>query len=167
MRAMMPQEFGGKQAPRIEDYTDLPAADKKEAYKDSKLEEVAKDINDTAAQAVADAEKTDFYKNELTPDIQTITKEKTNYIALQQKLENMKESAIKGLGTKDIKALKEPRYPQNKVYRTAYVEGLAKHEETINNRIQELDNTITTTTGRKQARAEAEKIAKNDKLKKN
>ena len=25
MRAMMPQEFGGKQVPRIEDYTDLPA----------------------------------------------------------------------------------------------------------------------------------------------
>ena len=24
MRAMMPQEFGGKQVPRIEDYTDLP-----------------------------------------------------------------------------------------------------------------------------------------------
>ena len=45
MRAMMPQEFGGKQVPRIEDYTDLPdpfynalPEDKKEAYKDAKLE---------------------------------------------------------------------------------------------------------------------------------
>ena len=47
MRAIMPQEFGGKQVPRIEDYTDLPdpfynalPEDKKEAYKDAKLEEV-------------------------------------------------------------------------------------------------------------------------------
>ena len=47
MRAMMPQEFGGKQVPRIEDYTDLPdpfynalPEDKKEAYKDAKLEEM-------------------------------------------------------------------------------------------------------------------------------
>ena len=28
----------------------------------------------------------------------------------------MKEGNIKGLGTKDIRTLKEPRYPQNKVY---------------------------------------------------
>ena len=37
---------------------------------------MAKDINDTASKAVADAEKTDFYKNELTADVQKITKEK-------------------------------------------------------------------------------------------
>ena len=30
----------------------------------------------SAAQAVADAENTDFYKNELPPDVQNITKEK-------------------------------------------------------------------------------------------
>ena len=167
MKAMMPQEFGGKQVPRIEDYTDLPdpfynalPEDKKEAYKDSKLEKVAKDINDTAAQAVADAENTDFYKNELTPDIQKITKEKTNYLAIQETLNKMRERDIKGLGTKDIKALKEPRYPQNKVYSTAYVEGLKIHEDKINNRIQELDDIIATKTVKKQTKAETERITK-------
>ena len=57
MRAMMPQEFGGKQVPRIEDLTDMSdpfynalPPDKKEAYKDTKLEEVSKDIDDTAAK---------------------------------------------------------------------------------------------------------------------
>ena len=173
MRAMMPQEFGGKQVPRIEDYTDLPdpfynalPEDKKEAYKDAKLEEVAKDINDTSAQAVADAEKTDFYQKELTTDVQNITKEKTNYIAIQQKLDKMREGDIKGLGKKDIKTLKEPRYPQNKVYRTAYIEGLKIHEDTINNRIQELDDIIATKTKGVKAKAEAEKIVKeNDLLK--
>ena len=171
MKAMMPQEFGGKQVPRIEDYTDLPdpfynalPEDKKEAYKDAKLEEVAKDINDTAAQAVADAEKTDFYQKELTTDVQNITKEKTNYIAIQQKLDKMREGDIKGLGKKDIKALKEPRYPQNKVYRTAYIEGLKIHEDTINNRIQELDDIIATKTKGVKAKAEAEKIVKNNDL---
>jgi hypothetical protein len=106
MRAMMPQEFGGKQVPRIEDLTDMSdpfynalPPDKKEAYKDTKLEEVSKDIDDTAAKAVADAENTDFYKNELTPDVQNITKEKTNYLAIQQKLDKMRESDIKVLGT--------------------------------------------------------------------
>ena len=49
---------------------------KKKAYKDAKLEEVSKDIDDTAAKAVADAEKTDFYKNELTVDVQNITKKR-------------------------------------------------------------------------------------------
>jgi predicted transcriptional regulator len=78
----------------------------------------------------------------------------------------MRESDIKGLGTKDIKALKEPKYPQNKIYRTAYVEGLSKHEETINKRIQELDGLIATTTKGAKTRAEAEKKLKNDELKK-
>ena len=107
-----------------------------------------------------------FYKNELTPDIQKITKEKTNYLAIQETLNKMRERDIKGLGTKDIKALKEPRYPQNKVYRTAYVEGLKIHEDKINNRIQELDDIIATKTGKKQTKATAEKIVKeNDLLK--
>jgi hypothetical protein len=173
MRAMMPQEFGGKQVPRIEDLTDMSdpfynalPPDKKEAYKDTKLEEVSKDIDDTAAKAVADAENTDFYKNELTPDVQNITKEKTNYLAIQQKLDKMRESDIKGLGTKDMKALKDPKYPQNKTYRRAYVEGLAKHEETINERIQELDVIIATGKKIAKTRAELEKITKNDELKK-
>ena len=93
-------------------------------------------------------------------------KKKTNYIAIQQKLDKMREGDIKGLGKKDIKALKEPRYPQNKVYSTAYLEGLAKHEEKINNRIKDLDNIIATKTGNSKTRAEAEKILKNDELKK-
>ena len=76
----------------------------------------------------------------------------------------MREGDIKGLGKKDIKALKEPRYPQNKVYRTAYIEGLKIHEDTINNRIQELDDVIATQTGGKKTRAEAEKIVKNNDL---
>jgi hypothetical protein len=173
MRSMMQQEFVAKQVPRIEDLTDMSdpfynalPPDKKEAYKDTKLEDMAKDINDTAAKAVADAENTDFYKKELTPDVQNITKEKTNYLAIQQKLDKMRESDIKGLGTKDIKALKEPKYPQNKIYRTAYVEGLGKHEETINKRIQELDVLIASSKGAQKTRAEAEKIVKNDELKK-
>ena len=78
----------------------------------------------------------------------------------------MRESDIKGLGTKDIKALKDPKYPQNKIYRTAYAEGLSKHEETINNRIQELDGLIATAAKGAKTRAEAEKIVKNDELKK-
>ena len=158
MRSMMQQEFVAKQVPRIEDLTEMSdpfynalPQEKKEAYKDAKLEEVSKDIDDTAAKAVADAQNTDFYKNELTADVQKITKEKTNYLAIQQKLDKMRESDIKGLGTRDIKALKEAKYPQNKIYRTAYVEGLGKHEETINKRIQELDGIIATTTkGQKQ-----------------
>ena len=173
MRAMMPQEFGGKQVPRIEDYTDLPdpfynalPEDKKEAYKDAKLEEVAKDINDTAAKAVADAENTDFYKNELTPEIQKITTEKTHYNAIQQKLDKMGERYIKGLGTKDINSLKDPRYPQNKLYREYYKIGLKNQEEEINKRIKELDDIIATTTGAPQARAETEKITKSNQLKK-
>ena len=69
----------------------------------------------------------------------------------------MRERDIKGLGTKDIKALKEPRYPQNKVYRTAYVEGLKIHEDKINNRIQELDDIIATKTGKKKKKQQQKK----------
>ena len=164
MRAMMPQEFGGKQVPRIEDYTDLPdpfynalPEDKKEAYKDAKLEEVAKDINDTAAQAVADAEKTDFYQKELTTDVQNITKEKTNYIAIQQKLDEMRDGDKRGLATKDVKASNEARYPQNKIYRDVYIEGLKRQENLINKRILELDDIIANKTDGKKTRAEGEK----------
>ena len=155
MRALQPQEFkGNEQGPQIEDITDMTdpfyqalPQDKKEAYKDAKLEDVAKAIDETAAKAVADAENNDFYKNQLDPATQTSTKEKTTYIALQQKLEQMRAGDIKGLSTKDVKTLKDPRYPQNKVYEKAYIEGLSKQEESINKRITELDDIISTTTG--------------------
>ncbi len=42
-------------------YLPLPD-DKKEAYKDAKLEDVAKDIDETAVKAIEDAENNDFYK---------------------------------------------------------------------------------------------------------
>jgi hypothetical protein len=71
MRALQPQEFkyDNNQGPQIEDITDnsdpfylaLPQ-DKKEAYKDARLEDVAKDIDETVAKAVADVESKDFYK---------------------------------------------------------------------------------------------------------
>ena len=77
----------------------------------------------------------------------------------------MREGDIKGLGSKDIKAMKDPRYPQNKIYRKAYTEGLTKQEETIKKRIAELDAIISTTTkpGEKR-RSEAEKIVKENDL---
>ena len=78
----------------------------------------------------------------------------------------MRAGDIKGLGTKDVKALKEARYPQNKIYRDAYIEGLAKQEESINKRIQELDDIIATKTGQRKTRAENEKITKSNDLKK-
>ncbi len=68
-----------------------------------------------------DVENSDFYKTQLDPATQTSTKEKTALIAIQQKLEQMKKGNLKGLGTKDVKTLKEPRYPQNKVYENAYI----------------------------------------------
>ncbi len=111
-------------------YQALPE-DKKEAYKDARLEDVTKDINETAAKAVAEVESKEFYKNELDSATQTSTKEKTALIAIEQKLKNMREGDIKGLGTKDVKALKEARYPQNKVYEKAYIEALSKQEDTI------------------------------------
>ena len=146
-------------------YQALPE-DKKEAYKDARLEDVAKDIDETAAKIVADVESKDFYKNELDPATQTTTKEKTALIAIEQKLKNMRAGDIKGLGTKDVKALKEARYPQNKIYRNAYIEGRAKQEESINKRIKELDDIVSKTTGPKQARAETEIITRISDLKK-
>ena len=146
-------------------YQALPE-DKKEAYKDARLEDVAKDINETAAKAVAEVESKEFYKNELDSTTQTSTKEKTALIAIEQKLKNMRAGDIKGLGTKDVKALKEARYPQNKIYRNAYIEGLVNQEESINKRIKELDDIVSKTTGPKQARAETEKITRINDLKK-
>jgi len=171
MKALQPQEFrGDNQVPQIEDITDtfyqaLPE-DKKEEYQNAKLEYIAKDIDETAAKAIEDVENNDFYKTQLDPSTQTITKEKTALIAIQQKLEQMKEGNLKGLGTKDVKTLKEPRYPQNKVYEKAYTEGLSKQEESINKRIKELDEIIATKTGQPQARAETERITRNNDLKK-
>ncbi len=92
-----------------DDFCQALPDDKKEAYKDARLEDVAKDIDETAAKAIEDVENKDFYKNELDQPTQTITKEKAALIAIQQKLEQMKEKNLKGLGTKDIKTLKEPR----------------------------------------------------------
>ena len=171
MKALQPQEFrGDNQVPQIEDITDtfyqaLPE-DKKEEYQNAKLEYIAKDIDETAAKAIEDVENNDFYKTQLDPATQTSTKEKTALLAIQQKLEQMKEGNLKGLGTKDVKTLKEPRYPQNKVYEKAYTEGLSKQEESINKRIKELDDIIATKTGQPQARAETERITRNNDLKK-
>jgi hypothetical protein len=171
MKALQPQEFrGDNQVPQIEDITDtfyqaLPE-DKKEEYQNAKLEYIAKDIDETAAKAIEDVENNDFYKTQLDPATQTSTKEKTALLAIQQKLEQMKEGNLKGLGTKDVKTLKEPRYPQNKVYEKAYTEGLSKQEESINKRIKELDEIIATKTGQPQARAETERITRNNDLKK-
>ena len=171
MKALQPQEFrGDNQVPQIEDITDtfyqaLPE-DKKEEYQNAKLEYIAKDIDETAAKAIEDVENNDFYKTQLDPATQTSTKEKTALLAIQQKLEQMKEGNLKGLGTKDVKTLKEPRYPQNKVYTKAYTEGLSKQEESINKRIKELDEIIATKTGQPQVRAETERITRNNDLKK-
>ena len=137
MRAMMPQEFSNSK-------TDIPESrfkeidngldndpffqalpeNKKEEYKDAKLEDIAKNIDETAEKAVADIENTDFYKNKLDPPTQQATKEKSKYITIQQRLEGMREANIKGIATKDIKSLNEPRYPQNKIYRESYEKGL-------------------------------------------
>jgi cell pole-organizing protein PopZ len=173
---MMPQEFtSSKPESRFKEidngldndtfYQALPE-DKKEEYQNDKLEDIAKNIDETAAKAAADIENTDFYKNKLDPSTQTTTKEKTKYIEIQKKLNEMKEKYIKGIATKDINSLNEPKYPQNKVYRESYKKGLKNQEETINKRIVELDDIIGKETGQKLARAELEKITKSNQLKK-
>ena len=78
----------------------------------------------------------------------------------------MKAGSIKGLGTKDVNTLNEPRYPQNKIYRESYKKGLKNLEETINKRIKELDDIVSKTTGQKQVRAETEILTKTNQLKK-
>jgi hypothetical protein len=152
-------------------YQALPE-DKKEAYKDARLENIAKDIDETAEKAAKDIEKTDFYQKQLDATTQAATKEKSKYLTIQQKLEGMKAANIKGIATKDAKnfnepnSLNEPRYPQNKIYREFYKKGLKNQEDTINKRIKELDDIIAKETGQKQARAETEKITKSNQLKK-
>jgi hypothetical protein len=185
MRAMMPQEYSSMVRPdsRFQEpnmsfddnldfndtfYQALPE-DKKEEYQNARLEDIAKNIDETAEKAVEDIEKTDFYQNQLDAPTQAATKEKSKYLTIQQKLEDMKKSSIKGLGTKDTKdinSLIEPRYPQNKIYRESYKKGLKNQEETINRRIQELDDIISTKTGSKKTRAETEKLTKSNDLKK-
>jgi len=146
-------------------YKALPE-DKKEAYKDARLEDVVKDIDETAEKAAEDIEKTDFYQKQLDATTQAAPKEKSKYLTIQQKLESMKEGSIKRIASRDINSLNEPRYPQNKVYREFFKKGLKNQEETINKRIKELDEIIANKTGPKKARAETEKITKLDELKK-
>ena len=182
MRAMIPQEYSSMirpdsrfQEPNMSfdnnlDFNDtfyqaLPE-DKRAEYQNAKLEDIAKTIDETAAKAVADIEGTDFYKNQLDAPTQAAIKEKSKYLTIKQKLEGMKEASIKGIATKDIKNLNEPRYPQNKAYRDFYIKGLKNHEDIINKRMQELDVIIAKKTGSKQARAEAEIVTKINELKK-
>ena len=146
-------------------YQALPE-DKREEYQNARLEDIAKNIDETAEKAVEDIENTDFYKNQLDPSTQAVTKEKSKYLTIEKKLEGMKAGSIKGLGTKDVNTLKAPRYPQNKVYEIAYKEGLSKQEDTINKRIKELDDIVAKSTGAKQTRAETEIITKTNQLKK-
>ena len=145
-------------------YQALPE-EKREEFQNARLEDIAKNIDETAEKAVEDIEKTDFY-TKLDVPTQEATKEKAALIAIQQKLDQMKGGSIKGLGTKDVNALKEPRYPQNKIYRNAYTEGLTKQEDTIKKRIAELEAIISSTktkSGEKK-RSEAEKIVKENDL---
>ena len=78
----------------------------------------------------------------------------------------MRESNIKGRATKDTNNLNEPKYPQNKIYRESYKKGLKNQEVTINKRIKELDDIISTNTGQQKARAETEKTTKSNQLQK-
>ena len=146
-------------------YQALPE-DKREEYQNARLEDITKNIDETAEKAVEDIEKTDFYKNQLDPPTQEATKEKAALIAIQQKLEGMQTRNIKGIATKDTNNLNEPRYPQNKIYRESYKKGLKNQEDTINKRIKELDDIISTTTGPQQTRAEKEITTKTNQLKK-
>jgi hypothetical protein len=145
-------------------YQALPE-DKKEEYQIARLEDIAKDIDETAAKAIEDAEKKDFY-TKLDPPTQEATKEKAALIAIQQKLKNMREGNIKGIATKDTNNFNEPKYPQNKIYRESYKKGLKNQEDTINKRIKELDDIISTATEPQKGRAETEKKTKSDQLKK-
>ena len=177
MRALIPQEYtSSKPESRFQEidngldindtfYQALPQ-DKKEEYQNAKLEDITKNIDETAEKAAADIENTDFYKTKLDAPTQAATKEKSKYLTIQQKLEGMKEGSIKGIATRDINSLNEPRYPQNKTYRDFYKKGLKIQEDIINKRIQELDDIVARETGQKQARAETEIITKTNQLKK-
>ena len=146
-------------------YQALPE-EKREEFQNARLEDIAKNIDETAEKAVEDIENTDFYKTQLDPPTQAATKEKSKYLTIQQKLKNMRESNIKGIATKDTNNLNDPKYPQNKIYRESYKKGLKTQEDIINKRIKELDDIIAKETGQKQARAETEKITKSNQLKK-
>jgi hypothetical protein len=100
-------------------YQALPE-DKREEYQNARLEDIAKNIDETAEKAVEDIAKTDFYQNQLDAPTQAATKEKSKYLTIQQKLENMTAANIKGLATKDTNNLNEPKYPQNKIYKESY-----------------------------------------------
>ena len=146
-------------------YQALPE-DKKEEYQIARIEDIAKNIDETAEKAAEDIEKTDFYQKRLDAPTQAATKEKSKYLTIQQKLESMKEGSIKRIASRDINSLNEPRYPQNKVYREFFKKGLKTQEETINDRIKELDEIIANKSGAKKTRAETEKTTKLDELKK-
>ena len=147
-------------------YQALPE-DKKEEYQNNKIEDIIKNIDETAANKVADIEQTDFYKSKLDPTTQAETIEKTKYLIINDKLAKMKEQYIKGTATKDIKSLSEARYPQNKIYRKFYEEGIKRQEEIIKKRIIELDAIIAKPpTQAEKKRSDAEKKLKNDELKK-
>jgi hypothetical protein len=145
-------------------YQALPE-DKREDFQNARLEDIAKNIDETAEKAVEDIEKTDFY-TKLDAQTQAATKEKSKYLTIQQKLKNMREGNIKGIATKDTNKFNEPKYPQNKIYRESYKKGLKNQEDTIYKRIKELDDIISTTTGQAQVRAEKEIISKTDQLNK-
>ena len=146
-------------------YQALPE-EKREEFQNARLEDIAKNIDETAEKAVEDIENTDFYKTQLDPPTQAATKEKSKYLTIQQKLKNMRESNIKGIATKDTNNLNDPKYPQNKIYRESYKKGLKTQEDIINKRIKELDDIISTATGPQKGRAETEKTTKSDQLQK-
>jgi hypothetical protein len=100
-------------------YQVLPE-NKREEYQNARLEDIAKDIDETAEKAVEDIGKTDFYQTQLDPPTQAATKEKSKYLTIQQKLKNVREGNIKGIATKDTNNLNEPKYPQNKICRESY-----------------------------------------------
>ncbi len=95
MRAMMQQEYSNsKPESRFKEtdngldinhafYKALPE-DRKEGYQNAKLEDIAKNIDETAAQAAADNEKSYFYKNKLDAATQEATEEKSKYLTMQQ-----------------------------------------------------------------------------------
>jgi hypothetical protein len=81
MRAMIPQEYSSMVRPdsRFQEpnmsfddnldfndtfYQALPE-EKREEYQNARLEDIAKNIDETAEKAVEDIEKTDFYQNQL------------------------------------------------------------------------------------------------------
>ncbi len=79
-------------------YKALPE-DKKEEYQIARLEDIAKNIDETAEKAAKDIEKTDFYQKQLDATTQAATKEKSKYLTIQQKLEGMRAADIKGVAT--------------------------------------------------------------------